>query len=136
MAADRGNAERPLRRALALDAIATGATALLLVTAGGALAGPLALPASLLRGSGAALVPYVLLVGLLARAPSLSRGASWAVVGCNAAWVAASVLLVESGAVSPSALGVAFVLAQAAAVAGLTALQVVALRSGAAAAVR
>jgi hypothetical protein len=50
------------------------------------------------------------------------------VIGCNALWTAASFALLASGAVAPNALGVAFVVGQALAVAGLGGLQYLALR--------
>jgi hypothetical protein len=52
----------------------------------------------------------------------------WVVIIANALWVVDSLWLLVSGWVSPTALGVAFVLAQAAAVAVLTELEYIALR--------
>ena len=54
---------------------------------------------------------------LLARRAQAPRAGVWAVVLCNALWVVDSVLLLALGWVSPTALGSAFVLAQATAVA-------------------
>src|SRR5690606_17937246 len=51
-----------LRQVLLLDAVATGATALLLGLGAGLLAGPLGLPEALLHGAGLILVPFVVLV--------------------------------------------------------------------------
>ena len=47
-----------LRRVLLLDAVATGATALLAVALAGPLAGWLGLPVGLLRGAGLILIPF------------------------------------------------------------------------------
>ena len=117
-----------LRRALLLDALASGATALLLVLGAEALAGPLGLPAVLLRVVGLALVPFVGFVGWLAIRTQPPRGAVRAVIGLNAAWVATSVLFLGSGWVDPTALGYAFVVSQALVVALFAQLQILGLR--------
>jgi hypothetical protein len=107
---------RFLQRVLLTDAVATGATTVLLLGAADALAPLLELPAGLLRGAGAVLVPFVAWVALLARHTQPPRAAMAAVVAINVAWVVASALIAFGGAWSPNALGVAFVLVQAAAV--------------------
>jgi hypothetical protein len=112
-----------LRRVLLADALASAAMAALLLPAAGALAGPLGLPAGLLRGAGLALLPWVALTAWLGTRAEPSRPLVWAVVGGNAIWVADSLVLLLSGWVAPTALGVAFVLAQAAAVATFAVLQ-------------
>jgi hypothetical protein len=115
-----------LRRALLLDAAASGLTALLMIVGAGALASPLGLSSGLIRGAGLVLVPYVLFVAIVATRAAVSRRAVRAVIAANAAWTAASVLLL--GYVSPTMLGIAFVIGQALAVAALGVLQYVALR--------
>jgi hypothetical protein len=117
-----------LRRLLHVDAATSGAMGLLLPAAAPALAPLLGLPVALLRESGIALVPFAALLFWVARAPRPARGAAWAVVVANALWVVASVALLASGAVSPTALGETVVLAQAAVVAALAWLQSAALR--------
>jgi hypothetical protein len=119
-----------LRRALLADAAASGATALLLIAAAGLLEGLLGLPAALLRGAGLVLVPYVAFVILTGTRGTISHGAVWAIVAANVAWAAASLLLLVSGWVAPTALGYAFVIAQAAVVALLGEFQYVGLRRG------
>jgi hypothetical protein len=52
----------------------------------------------------------------------------WAVILCNAVWVADSLLLLMSGWVQPTALGTAFVLAQALLVGLFAELQALGLR--------
>jgi len=92
----------------------------LLVTAADPIAGLTELPVPLLREAGILLFPFALFVLWAAR-----RGGGWpvqAVVAANVAWVAASLALIASPW-SGSALGIAFVGAQAAAVALLAALQ-------------
>lgn len=104
---------RFLPRLLRVDAIASGATAVLLLAGADALAPWLALPAALLRGAGLVLVPLVLWVFAMSRRPTPPRGATAAVVAINLAWVAASAWVAFGGAWQPSAWGLAFVGAQA-----------------------
>lgn len=119
-----------LKRVLLADAVASGATGLLSLLAAAPLSAMLGLPGGLLRGAGAVLLPYALAVAWLAlRRAAPARGAVWAVVAINAVWALDSVLLLVSGWVAPTALGVAFVLAQAAAVAGFAVLQAAGLRA-------
>jgi succinate dehydrogenase hydrophobic anchor subunit len=117
-----------LRRALVLDAAASGATGLLMIAAAGLLEGLLGLPAALLRGAGIVLVPYVAFVAFTATRESISRPAVWAIIAANALWAIASALLLVSGLVAPTALGYAFVIFQAAVVALLGELQYMGLR--------
>jgi hypothetical protein len=122
------NATPWLRQVLLADAAASGAIGLLLLLGGGWLAAPLGLPAMLLHLAGLALLPWAAWLAAM-RAPS--RAALRAVVVVNLAWVADSLLLLlfaKPLGVAPTGLGVAFVLAQAAAVLGLALLQAAALR--------
>jgi hypothetical protein len=109
---------RFVHRLLTVDAIATGATALLLPTAANALAPALQLPAELLRVAGFICAPFALWVFVLSRSASVPRGALAGIVTINFAWVIASVWVAFGGVWQPSGLGIAFVLAQAAAVLG------------------
>jgi hypothetical protein len=117
-----------LSRALLLDAIATGATALLLLAAGGLLAGMLGLPAPLLRYAGLLLVPFVALVAWAASREQAPRHVVQTVIGANVVWVIASILLLLSGWVQPTALGYAFVIGQAVVVGVFAELQLMGLR--------
>ena len=119
-----------LRRALMLDALASGATALLMIAGAGLVEGLLGLPAALLRGAGLVLVPYVAFVVYTATRDTISRSAVWTIIVANVAWAAASALLLVSGWVAPTALGYAFVIAQAVVVALLGELQYMGLRRG------
>lgn len=121
-----------LRMALLLDAVASGATALLVLVATGFLADLLALPAALLRGAGLILIPYVAFVAYLGLREQAPRPAVWMVIIANALWAAASLLLLVSGWLAPTMLGYAFVIAQALVVAVFGELQYVALRRQAA----
>jgi hypothetical protein len=117
-----------LRRALLVDAAASGLTGALMLAGAGMLTDLLGLPAALLRGAGLVLVPYVAFVAIVAARARISAAAVWAVIACNALWTVASVALVIDGFVTPTALGTAFVIGQAVAVAALGVLQYVALR--------
>ncbi len=115
-----------LPRALLVDAVASGGMGMMLLAGAGALEGLLGLPEPFLRWVGALLLPYAALVawaGLRA-----SAGAARAIVWANAGWVAASVAVLFTGWLSPTALGFAFVLAQAAAVGLFAEMQITALR--------
>ena len=117
-----------LRRSLILDAVASGATGALMLAGAGLLEGWLGLPAALLRAAGLVLVPYVAFVGYLATRETLTPAAVWTVVAANGLWTAASIGLLLSGWVAPTALGYAFVIAQAAVVAAFGELQYVGMR--------
>ena len=121
-----------LRNVLLLDALASGATAIILL--GGAhMLGPLLdIPQSLLFWAGAALVPFVLMVLAVSRRSTASRTMLVEIIAINALWVVASFGLLVSGFVSPNLLGIAFVSAQAIAVALFAELQYVGLRRQAA----
>jgi hypothetical protein len=120
-----------LRRALVLDAVASGATGLLMIAGAALVEGLLGLPAALLRGAGLVLVPYVAFVIYTGTRETIARPAVWAIIVANALWAAASAALLVSGWVAPTALGTAFVIVQAAVVALLGELQYVGLRRGA-----
>ncbi|KQZ57538.1 MULTISPECIES: hypothetical protein [unclassified Lysobacter] len=117
-----------LRRATQLDAVATAAVAALLIAAAAPLSQWLHLPQNLLLGAGLLLVPYVAFLGWLLSRERISTAQAWAMIAINACWVIDSVLLLVSGWVSPNALGVAFVVAQALAVAVFAELQYFGLR--------
>ena len=117
-----------LRYVLMADALASGATAALMILGASFLSGLLALPGGLLFEAGLILVPYVLLVAFIASRPTIPVKPVWFIIACNALWTAGSLILLFSGLVAPNALGYAFVIVQAAAVALLGELQYVALR--------
>src|SRR5205823_6556143 len=117
-----------LRRVLLIDAVISGATGVMLVAGADLLHDWLAVPAVLARGAGVSLIPFALLVGYLATRVSMPRAGVWAVIVCNALWAVDSILLLVGGFVSPTALGTAFIVAQALAVAILAELEYVGLR--------
>jgi hypothetical protein len=117
-----------LRKSLLLDAAASGATALLLIAGAGLLDGLLGLPVALMREAGLILVPFVAFVAWVGTREDVARGAVWTIIAANALWVAASIGLLVSGWVAPTALGYAFVIAQAAVVALFAELQYAGLK--------
>lgn len=120
-----------LRQALLADAAVSGATGLLLALGAGPLADLLALPEGLLRHAGLVLLPFAAAVGWLGTRERPSGAAVRAVVVVNALWVVESLALLVGGWVAPNALGHAFVVAQALAVAALAGAQQVGLQRSA-----
>lgn len=117
-----------LSRALLADAAASAATGLLLALGAQALADLLGLPVPLMRYAGLSLLPFaaiVLIVGLRADPP---RVPVLAIVTYNALWAIDSLALLASGLVQPSALGAAFIVAQAAAVGAFALAQWIGVR--------
>lgn len=115
-----------LRRVLLADA-ATCVTAGLLMSMGAGVIAPLtALPPTLLLFAGLALFFVALVMAAVALREPLSIPGAWLVIVGNVGWVAGSLALM---ALLPlTALGMAFVFAQALAVAALTTLEIVGVR--------
>ena len=106
---------RLLRFALLIDAAASAATGLLLVGGHAMLSPLLGLPEALLLGAGLVSLPYALGLLVLSRRQRIPAALGWAVVGFNTLWALESVGILVLGWVQPSAWGLAFVVAQAAA---------------------
>ena len=123
-----------LRYALLADAVASGATGLLMIAGADLLTGLLGLPVGLMREAGLLLVPYVALVAFVGTREAISRPAVKAIIALNVLWVVGSIGLLTSGHVAPSVLGYAFVIAQAIVVGVFAELQFIGLRRTAAAA--
>jgi hypothetical protein len=117
-----------LRRAVAIDAVITGLTGLMLAGGAPMLEGLLGLPAPLLRGAGLSLLPFTAWLVYLIRKDPLPRPAVWVVVACNALWAVDSIILLFTDFVDPTMVGIAFVVFQALVVAGFAEVQYVALR--------
>jgi hypothetical protein len=117
-----------LRYALIADAIASGATGILLIAGADLLEGLLGLPVALMREAGMLLVPYVAFVAFVGTREDISRPAVQTVITLNIVWAVCSIGLLLTDIVAPTALGIAFVIAQAAVVAVFAELQFMGLR--------
>ena len=82
----------------------------------------------MLRETGLFLIAYALLVGWLSLRASMPRLLVGTVITGNAAWTAASIGLLLSGAIAPNWLGEAVITVQAIAVGVFAELQYVGLR--------
>lgn len=121
-----------LRRILALDSLSCLALGLALGLGAATLAPLFGLPEPLVRIAGLALLPLGAFIGWLASRPAPPPALVWVVILGNVGWTAESFLVL--GQNQPTALGTAFVSAQAAAVLGLAALEYLGLRKARAAA--
>ena len=117
-----------LRQVLFVDAAVSGAAGILMAAGAPFLSPLLGLPENLLFWAGLLLFPFVALLIAVARRGKASRLVLVDIVAINALWVAASFGLLISGAVQPTMLGYAFVIAQALTVALLAELQFIGLR--------
>lgn len=117
-----------LRQILLIDAAVSGAAGVLMAGGASFLSPLLGLPEGLLFWAGLALFPFVAMLIAVARRGEASRLVLADIIAINALWVAASFGLLVSGAVAPTLLGYAFVIAQALAVALLAELQFIGFR--------
>ncbi|HEX2559315.1 hypothetical protein [Phenylobacterium sp.] len=118
-----------IRRVLFADAVASLGSAVLLIAATGPVAELTGLSKAVLFEAGLVLVPFVLLVLAVAARPQISRAAVKVIIAINVLWVIGSVAVLAMSA--PTALGYAFVIAQALAVGVLAELQVIGLKRAA-----
>lgn len=117
-----------LRNTLLADAAMGAGAAALTIFGSGFLARLLALPAGLVFWAGVALVPVAVFLTVMASRRAVPRAWLREIVFVNWAWVAASLGVLAFAPIAPNALGVAFILAQAVAVAAFAALEGMALR--------
>lgn len=120
-----------LRNVLRVDALSCIACGALQVAFPVAMARLLNLPEGLIAYTGEFLLVYAAIVAFVSTRNPLPRPIVWAVVAGNIGWALACVLLLASGSVSPSMLGVAYVVVQALTVAVLAELQYFGLRRAA-----
>ena len=135
MTVERVRTSTFLRRVLLVDAATCFATGVLLALGAAQLEGVLGLPAQLSRYAGLSLLPFAVFLIYVARRESLSPPMVWAVIVANALWTIDSILLLLSGWIEPTTLGLLFVLVQAFGVAVFVALEYFGLRQSAAVAV-
>jgi len=102
---------RFLRRVLLADAVLAGGAGLLMAALAAPLEPWLMLPATLLLAAGLGFVAFAIFAALVARSHIPSRAAVWAVILINAIGAIECAALLMTGMVTPSALGVALVLA-------------------------
>ncbi|MBN6033918.1 hypothetical protein [Amycolatopsis sp. 195334CR] len=112
-----------LRNVLRLDALASGAVGLVLAALCAVLAEPLGIPVAVSLTAGVGLVGWAVFVGWVSS--GLKPGLVREVISINVLYVLGSAAYAFLGGLT--GLGVAFVLVQAVAVLGLTALQVTGL---------
>ncbi|MGH8081559.1 MAG: hypothetical protein ACREP7_13375 [Lysobacter sp.] len=117
-----------LRRVVAADALVSGAAGVLQLAAAEPLSHWLAIDAGWLRGAGMILLGWFAFLGWTLSRREISAARAWTIIGVNVAWIAASALVLVEGAIEPNTLGMAFVLAQAAAVAVFAELEFFGLR--------
>ncbi|TNC47730.1 hypothetical protein FHG66_16070 [Rubellimicrobium rubrum] len=108
---------------LVLDAVACLAMGLGLASVAPAIAGFTDLPSAFVRAAGVVLLPIGVFILMVASRSEIRAWAVPLIVTGNLAWVLLSVSLPLAGLVQPNALGWAFLLGQALAVATLTALE-------------
>lgn len=117
-----------LRRLLAFDAVTCVAMGAALVLGAPVLGDLLAIDPLILRGAGAVLLPFAAFVLWTATRASVPGWAVWAIIGLNLLWTIESLVGLAAGWLAPNALGVAFVIAQAVAVAVIAELEMIAVR--------
>ena len=119
---------RFLRNVLLADALSCLATGGLQVVFTTPLASLLGLPAPLLAATGWFLLAYSAVVGFIALRDPVPRGFVWLFLAGNAGWAVGCIALLAEAAVSPTGLGVAWVIVQAVTVGLLAELQWLGLR--------
>ena len=119
---------RFLRNVLRADAGSCLASGAVQLAGGAALAGLLGLPQPLLAATGVLLLAYGAFAGWLSTREAVPRGLLGLVAAGNAAWGLGCIGLLALAGLQPTALGTAWVLAQAATVIVLAELQWTALR--------
>ena len=115
-----------LRRILALDSLSCAAMGLLMAFGAAAFVPLFGLPEPLVRTAGLLLLPLAVFILWLASRPAPPPALVWVVILGNVGWTAESFVVL--GQNQATALGTAFVAAQAAAVLGLAALEYLGLR--------
>ena len=123
-----GQGHQFLRRVLLADGMISGTLGILFIVLAGPMADYVGLSTIFLRLVGLSLLPFSVSLLLLAGRLDQYRSLVWAIVGLNAVWVLASMLLLVSGWVDPTTIGIAVIIVQAIMVAGFAELQYIGLR--------
>ncbi len=117
-----------LRLVLKLDAVASGTLGVPSLAVAPALDDLLGTPVALLVPVGLLLIAWAAALWVIASRPRINKTAVWAVILLNLLYVVDSAVVVAAGWFSLTAVGTAFVLAQAAAVVLFATAQFYALR--------
>ncbi len=117
-----------LRRVLLADAVLAGGAGLLMALLATPLEPWLSIPASLLQAAGIGFVAFAILAAVVARSQRPARIAVWAVILVNVVGVVECVGLLLGNWISPSLLGILFVLALALVMAVFAALEYAGLK--------
>jgi hypothetical protein len=112
-----------LRVVLKVDAAVTGVNGVAYLAAAEPLEDLLGVQAGLLRGLGAFLVVFAVLVAVVASRAKVPQGMVTAIAGANAVWAAGSVAFAIAGVSSPTTVGTIWIAMQAIVVAAFAALQ-------------
>ncbi len=122
---------RFLKNALYADAAVSAASAVLQLSSANLLAGLLSLPSALLFETGVFMVGYVALLVVMARSQRVWAWLVLAVVAGNVAWALGCLVLPALLPTAPNALGIVFLVLQAAVPLLFAALEWAGLRSSA-----
>ena len=117
-----------LRLVLKLDAAACGALGVASLAGARVLDDLLGVPVVPLASVGVFLVAWAVVLWAISSRPRLSKTAAWVVIVFNLAWTVDSAVVLAAGWFPLTAVGVAFVLVQAAAVVIIAAAQFYALK--------
>lgn len=117
-----------LRHAVLADGVISGAMGALLIAASSPLSGLLGVPSNFLFWVGVALLPWMATLIVIGREERPASGAVETVIALNALWVLGSIVLAIWNPFGMTALGFAFVIAQALAVTIFAELQFYGLR--------
>ena len=117
-----------LRNVLLLDAATCVVTGVVMAAGSDSIAGLTGLSPSLLTVAGFALLPIAAFIGFVATRSATWPAGVWLVILGNVGWIAGCLAVAFGGVTGANALGVGFVLAQAAIVAVLAELEYTGLR--------
>ena len=97
-----------LKKAIAADAVISGAAGVAMMVGSTFLPGLLGLPAELLFWAGLALAPFVIELVIILRMKQVAPGLIWALIAINIAWVAASIFVAFGPTFTPTLFGKIF----------------------------
>ncbi len=115
------------RLTLQIDTVTCAAMAALLLVLASPLSDWLDMPIGFLRWVGVGLLPWIALLAWSSTRERVTKGIMEVVLAVNGLWVIASVGVLLANVVEPNGWGISFIVVQAIAVCGLTALQAMSL---------